>query len=119
MTGAPPRPVHVAIVEDLDEVRDGIALLIDHTEGFQCKQKYACMEDALKGIERRRPDILLRDIGLPGMSGLDGLRAAKSKHPDLNVVIVTVYKDNDRIFDAMCAGRVRIAENDSSGAADR
>ena len=104
MQAAGAQVVEVAIVEDLEEVREGIALLIDRAEGFRCLQKFASMEEALPGLERRRPRIVLLDIGLPGMSGLDGLRLLKQEHPELHVVILTVYKDNDRIFEAMCAG---------------
>ena len=96
--------LEVAVVEDLDEVREGIALLIDRAEGFRCVQKYSSMEDALEGLALRLPRIVLLDIGLPGMSGLEGLRILKQRYPELQVVILTVYKDNDRIFEAMCAG---------------
>jgi DNA-binding NarL/FixJ family response regulator len=96
--------VEVAVVEDLDEVREGIALLIDRAEGFRCEQKYASMEEALPGLARHRPQIVLLDIGLPGMSGLEGLRVLRHDYPDLLVVILTVYNDSDRIFEAMCAG---------------
>lgn len=96
--------VDVAIVEDIDEVRDGIAFLVNRTGGFRCSQKYSCMEDALAGLQRVQPHIVLLDIGLPGMSGLDGLRLLKLRYPHLPVVILTVYKDDDRIFEALCSG---------------
>ena len=104
MCGAPAETVEVAIVEDLEEVRNGIALLIDRSDGFRCRQKFASMEEAFCGLNRRRPHIALVDIGLPGMSGIDGLRLLKQKYPEVHVVILTVYKDSDRIFEAMCAG---------------
>jgi len=62
------------------------------------------MEDALPQIARDPPDVVLVDIGLPGMSGIDGVRLLKRDHPDLPLVMLTVYGDDKRIFDALCAG---------------
>jgi DNA-binding NarL/FixJ family response regulator len=62
------------------------------------------MEEALEGIRRNMPDIALCDIGLPGMSGIEGIRILKERHPELQLLMLTVYDDDDRIFDALCAG---------------
>ena len=65
----PGGPIRVVIIEDLREVREGLAMLINGTSGFQCASAYRTMEDALKGIEASRPDVILTDIGLPGWTG--------------------------------------------------
>jgi DNA-binding NarL/FixJ family response regulator len=95
--------IRVAIIEDQDELRQGLAYLIDATEGFRCRQHFASMEDALQEIAEP-PEIALVDIGLPGMSGIDGVRILKQRFPEMLVLMLTVYKDDDRIFGAICAG---------------
>jgi len=101
---SPPRLIRIAIIEDQDELRQGLAYLIDATEGFRCRQRFASMEEALEPISAEPPDIALIDIGLPGMSGIDGVRILKERLPNLLVLMLTVYKDDARIFRAICAG---------------
>jgi len=96
--------IRVAIVEDRREIRDGLATLISGTPGFQCTGAYRSMEEALERIERDLPDVVLNDIGLPGMSGIDGIRILKERHPDLLVLVLTIHDDDERIFEAVCAG---------------
>jgi DNA-binding NarL/FixJ family response regulator len=62
------------------------------------------MEDALRSINDSIPDVVLTDIGLPGMSGIEGIGILKQRHPDLPIIALTVYDDDERIFDALCAG---------------
>ena len=99
-----PAPVKVAIVEDQREIRECLALLVNGTEGYTCSGSYRSMEEAIEKIPRQVPDVLLSDIGLPGMSGIDGVRRLKELYPNLLVLMLTVYDDDERIFDAMCAG---------------
>jgi DNA-binding NarL/FixJ family response regulator len=96
--------VSVAIVEDQPELREGLAFLIRNTEGYRCSHSYGSMEEALAGIGEDSPRVALLDIGLPGMSGIDGVRLLKERLPDLVILMLTVYKDDDRIFRAICAG---------------
>jgi DNA-binding NarL/FixJ family response regulator len=96
--------VSVAIVEDRREIREGLATIINGTPGFRCTGSFRSMEDALDGIRQDVPDVVLNDIGLPGMSGIDGVRLLKERHPDLVVLMLSIYDDDDRIFDALCAG---------------
>ncbi|HEY3628979.1 MAG TPA: response regulator transcription factor [Terracidiphilus sp.] len=96
--------IKVAIVEDEREVREGLASLIDGTGGFQCVQRFASMEEALENTGLDLPDVMLVDIGLPGMSGIDGVRALKQRYPPLLLLMLTVYKDNEHVFQALCAG---------------
>lgn len=94
----------VAIIEDQRNIREGLGTLISYTVGFECVGKYGSMEEALAGIRHRQPDIVLSDIGLPGMDGIDGIRLLKELYPHLIILMLSVYDDNERIFDAMCAG---------------
>ena len=96
--------IRVAIVEDQRDIREGLTTLINGTDGYRCTGAYRSMEEGLEGIRRNMPDIALCDIGLPGMSGIEGIRILKERHPQLQLMMLTVYDDDDRIFDALCAG---------------
>jgi DNA-binding NarL/FixJ family response regulator len=97
-------PIKVAIIEDQREVREGLAVLINGTPGFKCTGNYRTMEDALRVLEKEPPDVLLTDLGLPLMSGTDGIRILKTRHPNLPILALTVYNDDESIFEALCAG---------------
>jgi DNA-binding NarL/FixJ family response regulator len=105
-SGQPPaQPViKVAIIEDERQIRECLTLLVNGTEGYVCTGSYRSMEEALDRIPRQPPDVVLSDIGLPGMSGIEGVRRLKERYPELLVLMLTVYDDDERIFDAMCAG---------------
>jgi len=96
--------IRVAIVEDVRPLRDGFRMLIDGTEGFHCTGSFRSMEEALEKIKFDVPNVLLADIGLPGMNGIDGVRQLKQSFPAPTVLMLTVYDDDDRIFAALCAG---------------
>jgi DNA-binding NarL/FixJ family response regulator len=98
------RPISVGIIEDQSELREGIALLIADAPGFACAGTWPSMEEALPAIGAARPQVLLVDLGLPGMNGIEGIRRLKVKFPELLSVVLTVYEDDDRIFEALCAG---------------
>ena len=89
-------------LEDRREIREGLALLINSTQGYRCMDSFQSMEEALLRIGLRLPDAVLVDIGLPGMSGIDGIRLLKERYPKL--LMLTVYDDDERIFEALCAG---------------
>ncbi|HXG66506.1 MAG TPA: response regulator transcription factor [Blastocatellia bacterium] len=96
--------IKVAIIEDQRVLREGIAFLLDSTEGFRCSGGFGSMEEALRKIADDLPDVALVDIALPGMSGIEGIRILKDRWPELPLIMLTVYEDDDKIFRALCAG---------------
>jgi DNA-binding NarL/FixJ family response regulator len=97
-------PLRVAVIEDEREVREGLAVLINGTPGFRCSGAFRSVEDAMTGIARDVPDVVITDIGLPGLSGTEGIRLMRERHPSLPFIALTVYDDDEDVFDALCAG---------------
>lgn len=105
--GPPERgQISVAIIEDQREVREGLAVLIDGTLGYRCRGSFRSMEEALAKIDGARPDVVISDLGLPGMSGTEGIRILRERYPSMPILALTVYDDDDDVFDALCAGAV-------------
>jgi DNA-binding NarL/FixJ family response regulator len=96
--------MNVVLIEDQREVRAGLAALINRSPGFRCMAAFRTMEEALEALGSDPPDVVLTDIGLPGMSGVEGIRILRDRFPNLPIVALTVYDDNENIFDALCAG---------------
>ena len=97
-------PIRVGIIEDLLEVREGLMTLIDGADGFHCSCGYRTMEEALAHLDTATVDVILTDLGLPGMSGTEGIRILRERAPDVPILALTVYDDQDEVFDALCAG---------------
>ena len=97
-------PLSVALVEDQRPLREGLASLIDGTPGYRVVGSYESMEAALEGLTAARPEVMLLDIELPGMSGIDGVRELKIRAPEVQVLMLTVFGDDDRVFEAICNG---------------
>ena len=98
------RTISVSLVEDDPGVRANLANMIDGTPGFQCRAAYADGMVALKGIPANRPEVVLMDINLPGMLGIECVRQLKALVPDVPVLMLTVYDDSERIFQSLMAG---------------
>lgn len=96
--------INVSIVEDDDEIRESLAILVNGTQGFSCIHTYRDCESAIKGIFEDIPDVVLMDIGLPGMSGIEGVRKIKENLPDIDILMLTVHNDSKKVFEALCAG---------------
>lgn len=96
--------IKAAIVEDQREIREALAALVNGTPGYRCTGSFRSMEEALDRIRFDVPDVVFCDIGLPGMSGIEGIRLLRERHPSLLLLMLTVYDDDERIFDALCAG---------------
>jgi len=104
METAATKMIKTAVVEDMRDIREGLATLLNFTDGFSCSGSYRSMEEAIQRIKSEVPDVLLSDIGLPGMNGIEGVRILKAQFPQMTVLMLTVYEDDERIFDALCAG---------------
>lgn len=94
--------INVAIVEDHREFRESICFVLKSTEGFKCNGAFGSVEEALQGMSR--PDVLLLDINLPGMTGIQGIPKFKAKFPDCHIIMLTVFDDDENIFEAVMAG---------------
>ena len=97
-------PITVSIVEDNDKLRGTLARLLDRSDGFRCLSQYASAEDALKDLPQARPNVVLMDINLPGMNGVECVRQLKQLIPQTQVLMLTVYEDTENIFNALAAG---------------
>lgn len=96
--------IKVAIVEDSTGVRENWNKLIDRAPGFRCVGSFDTAEAALKRLPAIEPDVVLMDINLPGMSGIECTSRLKEKLPRTQILIVTVYADNEHVFDALRMG---------------
>src|SRR5262249_41215369 len=93
------------LVEDNDSYRNNIKKLVGLSDGLQCEKAFSNCEDALKELDAAAaPDIVLMDIGLPGIDGIEGVRRLKAMAPSIEVVMLTAFDENDKIVRAICAG---------------
>ncbi len=97
-------PIFVSIVEDSDKLRGTLARVLNRADGFKCVSQYPNAEDALKDLLNIKPDVVLMDINLPGMNGVECVRQLKKLLPEVQVMMLTVYEDTENIFDALAAG---------------
>jgi DNA-binding NarL/FixJ family response regulator len=96
--------ISVSIVEDNNQLRATLARVLNRADGFRCLSQYANAEDALKDLPQVRPDVVLMDINLPGMNGVQCVRQLKALLPEIQVMMLTVYEDTENIFNALAAG---------------
>lgn len=96
--------ISLAIVEDLDEVRDGLKNFLALSREFKVLDTYKTAEEALYDIPQRRPDIVIMDINLPGMNGIECIRQVKDKSPLTQFMMFTVYENDEKVFEALKAG---------------
>ncbi len=96
--------IRVSIVEDDTRIRNGLVALVDGSEGFSCASVHFSAEDALREIPRVLPHVVLMDINLPNMDGVECVVQLKEKLPDVQVIMLTVFEDADMIFSALAAG---------------
>ena len=95
--------ISVALVEDLRTTREGLAALLT-ASGFRLTGCFRSFEEAYAPLAAGRADVVLLDIGLPGVSGIEGTRRLREARPELAILILTVYADEEHVFDAICAG---------------
>jgi len=96
--------IQIAIVEDTDVIREGLAVLINGSEGFHCVATYASAEAALEELPELAPDVVLMDIELPGLSGIECMRILKAQSPQMQIMMLTVYEDDEKIYNSLVAG---------------
>jgi len=96
--------ITVSIVEDNDQLRGTLARVLSRAEGFQCRGQYASAEAALEALPKEPPQVVLMDINLPGMNGVECVRRLKQFLPQIQVLMLTVYEDTENIFNALAAG---------------
>jgi len=99
-----PGTISVSIVDDETLLRQSIATFIDGSPGFRCVSTYGSAEAALQGLPADRPDVVLMDIHMAGMNGIECVQRLKALLPDIQIVMLTVYEDTDQIFKALAAG---------------
>jgi DNA-binding NarL/FixJ family response regulator len=96
--------ISVIVVEDRTRIRDAIVDLINASEGLHCIGAFGSCETLLDELPNLHPDVILMDIGLPGMSGIEGVKAIKGRFPTIDVLMHTVYDDDEKIFQSILAG---------------
>ena len=96
--------ISIAIVEDLDEVRDGLKNFISLSQDFKVLDIFKTAEEALYDIPKLKPDIVIMDISLPGMNGIECIRQVKNKSPRTQFMMFTVYENDEKVFEALKAG---------------
>ena len=107
---------HIAIVEDDNEIRQTLTLIIDGSPGFSCKYAFPDGESALASVSNLPIDVVLMDIDLPGKSGIEVTRLLKQKCPEVDFIMLTVQSDDDSIFESLCAGASGYLLKDTSPA---
>ncbi|MBI3189747.1 MAG: response regulator transcription factor [Ignavibacteriales bacterium] len=96
--------IEVSIVEDSDQLRESLAVLINGYDKFKCISTFDNAEAALRNLPKQKPHVVLMDINLPHMNGIECVRKLKSQAPEINFVMLTVYDDNDDVFESLKAG---------------
>lgn len=96
--------ITVVIVEDNDTIREGLAALINGTGGYKCVGSFRDCESFLAKLSSLDINVVLMDIALPGMNGIEGVKEAKKIKPDTDILMLTIYEDSEKVFDALCAG---------------
>lgn len=96
--------IRVSIVEDIPEIREGLRFIINQTPGFACASVYDNAEQALQELPALHPDLVVMDINLPGMSGIECIRRVKALSPQVQFVMFTVFEDSEQVFEALAAG---------------
>ena len=96
--------IRVAIFEDNKNLRAGLYQLVNGSSGFECVGAYADCSDILHHIQTHKPDVLLMDIGMPGISGIEAVQIVKSKYPEIKILMQTIFEDTEKIFQSVCAG---------------
>jgi DNA-binding NarL/FixJ family response regulator len=105
MTPVPPKAIHIWLIEDNDSFRSALVRVVNQQAGMHCDHNFTSCEDALAVLGREAaPDVIMLDVGLPGMSGLEGIKRLREAAPHVRVIMLTMFDDHDKVFKAICAG---------------
>lgn len=96
--------IRVAIFDDNKQLRESVQYMLDDSEQFTCTGAFSDCNDLENCIEASRPEVILMDIEMPGLSGIDAVKIIRKKYPSIQVLMQTVFQDDDNIFKAVCAG---------------
>jgi DNA-binding NarL/FixJ family response regulator len=96
--------IRVVIFEDNRDLRNGLFQLINGTDGFNCVDTFPNCDHLIERIEKTKPDVVLMDIEMPGISGIEGVSIIKEKFPGIKILMETIFDDDDKIFKSICAG---------------
>lgn len=96
--------IKVAIVEDKEEIRNNLEILLNNSDEVECLKTFPNSETAIKTIPDLKPDVILMDINLPGISGIECTRILKPQLPDTQIIILTMYEDGEMVFEALSSG---------------
>jgi DNA-binding NarL/FixJ family response regulator len=99
-----PQTIYVTIFEDNKDLREGMQQILNASPGFSCAGAYANCYNILKRLQADKPDVVLMDIQMPGVSGIEGAAAIRQEFPELPVLMLTVFEDESKVFAAVCAG---------------
>lgn len=105
LMSAAPKTIGIWLIEDNDTFRNTLVRVINQIGGMHCAQTFSSCEDALHVLKTEAgPNVVLLDVGLPGMSGIDGIKLIKEKSPETQVIMLTMFDDHDKVFRSICAG---------------
>jgi len=96
--------IHVSIIEDDDDIRDSLAIIINGAPDYCCSGSYSNAESALESMVELQPDVVLMDIELPGMNGIECVKILRERAPESDILMLTVHEDDDVVFESLCAG---------------
>lgn len=94
----------IAIFDDNKNIRESITLLLDTVEGFHVVGSFSHVLDVVDDVRSCKPDMILMDIEMPGMTGIEAVGLLKKEYPQIQVLMQTVFEDDERVFDSICAG---------------
>lgn len=97
-------PIRVVLFDDNKDLRDMFRLLVDAQADMVCVAVHPDLSQMMRDIDAARPDVIVMDIQMPGMNGIEGVKAIRTRYPNARILMQTVFEDDDKVFDAICAG---------------
>src|SRR5690349_3399838 len=98
------KEIRVAIFEDNRNLRESLFNLLETSDQFTCAGAFAHCERVVENVEETQPDVILMDIELPGVSGIEAVKMVRAKYPDVKILMETIFEDDDKIFRSICNG---------------